>query len=531
MRDIVENSKFADEISSRKTRYIASVDLGTTTIRCFIYTQNVEVVGRAEEKVSLLYPQPGYVEMDPSDLWEKFVNVIKAAIADSGVCPKDIDCLGITTLRATFLTWDRRSGEALHNFIVWKDIRADNLVKEWNNSWTLMGLRFGSSILYNILRQKRYLAASVLKFMNIQVTLRLKWVFENIKRVKDLASQGQVMFGTIDTWLVYKLSGGKVHATDYSNASGTALYDPFIQDWSDIMRGLLSLPKSIYPQLRDSVGEWCTCSPDLFGAPIPITAVVSDQGAALFGACGFRRGDVKITLGTGSFLNVNTGDKAHASISGIYPVHGWKDWEGLIHMAEASSNDNGSVIEWGRKIGLYENASETSDMASSVKSSNNVFFIPAFQGIQAPVNDARATSGFLGLSEDTSRAHMVRAMLESLAFRVYQMYNTVREEADYDLLNLRVDGGVSRNDFMMQMIATLTGKPIERPLCTDSSALGCAFLAGIGAGIWKSRSELLPLSKTERVFKPDMDLQPKLLALMKEWERALQRFTKWQTVP
>ncbi|XP_064101888.1 putative glycerol kinase 5 isoform X2 [Macrobrachium nipponense] len=470
----------------QKGRYIASLDLGTTTIRCFIYNERVEVYGKAEQKVTLLYPSSGQVEIDPNELWEKFVQVIKGAIANANLNAKDICCLGITTQRATFLTWNRQTGEPLHNFITWKDIRADRLVKDWNESWTLRGLRWSASLLYGVLRKKQYLAASVLKFFNIQV-----------------------------------------HATDYSNASGTAIYDPFIQDWSPILTSMLSIPKHILPELRNSVGEWCICSQDLFGAPIPVTAVVSDQGASLFGMCRFRKGDVKITLGTGSFLNVNTGNEAHASINGIYPVHGWKDSEGIIHMAEASSNDNGTIIEWGKNIGLYGNAAETSDLASSVKSSNNVYFIPAFKGIQAPVNDTRATSGFLGLSEETTRAHMVRAMLESLAFRVYQMYRTLHEEADYEFSSVRVDGGVSQNDFMMQMIATLTGKTVERPCNIDSSALGCAFLAGIGAGIWQSRSQLVPAFKVGKIFNPDMELRPKLLAEMKEWERALKRFTKW----
>ncbi|XP_068213774.1 putative glycerol kinase 5 isoform X2 [Palaemon carinicauda] len=437
------------ETSSPQTgRYIASLDLGTTTIRCFIYNERVEVCGKAEEKVTLLYPSSGQVEIDPDELWGKSLQVIHGAITDASIKSKDIHCLGITTQRATFLTWNRQTGEPFHNFITWKDIRADNLVKDWNESWTLKGLRWSCSLLYGVLREKRYLAASVLRFFNIQVNLRLKWILENNETVKEHLSKTNVMFGTIDTWLIYKLSGGKVHATDYSNASGTAIYDPFIQNWSNILTTMLNIPKHILPDLRNSIGEWCICSQELFGSPIPVTAVVSDQGASLFGMCRFRKGDVKITLGTGSFLNVNTGNEAHASING-----------------------------------LYDNPAETSDLASSVQSSNNVYFIPAFKGLQAPVNDARAVSGFLGLSEETTRAHMVRAMLESLAFRVYQMYRTLHEEADYEFSSVRVDGGVSQNDFMMQMIATLTGKTVERPIDTEASALGCAFLAGIGAGI------------------------------------------------
>ncbi|KAK8380201.1 hypothetical protein O3P69_016676 [Scylla paramamosain] len=510
-------------------QYIASLDLGTTTLRCFIYNRKAQLCGRAEEKVTLLYPAPGRVEMDPEELWSKFMIVMSAAISNAGVSPGDIRCLGLSTQRATFITWDRRTGVPFHNFITWKDIRADALVRHWNSCLTMKVVRFGSSLLYLFLRSKRYLAASVLKFMNIQVNMRLKWVLENNEMVKHLADEGHVMFGTIDTWLVYRLTEGKVHATDYSNASGTALYDPYLEEWSTFFLKLLQMPKSLFPELRDSVGDWGMCSARFFGVPIPITAVVSDQGASLFGSCSFERGDVKVTLGTGAFLDVNTGSKVHTSVKGIYPVHGWKDKDGLVHMAEASSNDNGTVIEWGQMIGLYEKASETSELASSVKGSEGVFFIPGFQGIQAPVNDTTATGGFLGLSASTTRAHLVRAMLESLAFRIYQIYRAMLTEADHELLSLRVDGGVAQNDFLVQMIATLTGRPVERPKSTEVSALGAAFLAGMGAGIWKSRKELIPLREVEKTFHPQLELQDHLLNQMKQWEKALHRCTKWHS--
>ncbi|XP_042855882.1 putative glycerol kinase 5 isoform X2 [Penaeus japonicus] len=522
-----QSNQTPDPTPGQEACHIASLDLGTTTLKCFIYNRGMDISGSAEEKVTLLYPSPERVEMDPNELWEKFIKVINNAIADAKISAGDIRCLGLSTQRATFITWDRRTGEPLHNFITWKDIRADDLVTQWNASWRMKGIRFVSSLLYKILRNKRYMAASVLRFMNIQVNMRLKWVLENNERVKKLVQEGNVMFGTIDCWLIYKLSEGKIHATDYSNASGTALYDPFIEDWNSFFLNLLDIPRNILPELRDSVGDWGVCPAKLFGAPIPITAVVSDQGASLCGSCAFNRGDVKITLGTGAFLNVNTGGSAHGSVKGIYPVHGWKDSEGLVHMAEASSNDNGTVIEWGLKIGLYKAPSETKGLAESVNDSNGVFFIPAFQGIQAPLNDANATGGFLGLSANTNKAHLVRAMLESLGFRIYQMYSAMLNEADYELLSLRVDGGVAQNDFLLQMIATLTGKTLERPKSIYMSALGCAFLAGMGAGIWKSREELIPLRQVKKTFEPKWDEQPELLRQMKEWERALQRFTKW----
>ncbi|XP_037776632.1 putative glycerol kinase 5 [Penaeus monodon] len=313
-----QSNQTPDPTPGQEACYIASLDLGTTTLRCFVYDKAMRVCGRAEEKVTLLYPSPERVEMDPNELWEKFVKVINAAISSAGLNAGNIRCLGLSTQRATFITWDRRTGETLHNFITWKDIRADALVTQWNASWKMKIIRFISSLLYKILRKKRYMAASVLRFMNIQVIYLFLNGFGKTTSVgRGFVQEGNVMFGTIDCWLIYKLSEGKIHATDYSNASGTALYDPFIEDWNSFFLKLLDIPRNIFPELRNSVGDWGICPAKLFGAPIPITVVVSDQGASLCGSCGFNRGDVKITLGTGAFLNVNTGNDAHASVKGL----------------------------------------------------------------------------------------------------------------------------------------------------------------------------------------------------------------------
>ncbi|CAL4121626.1 unnamed protein product [Meganyctiphanes norvegica] len=418
-------------------KYIVSLDVGTTTIRCIIYDEKAKVCSKAEENVVLVYPKLERVEIDPDDLWKKCLVVIKKAIHNAGLTARQVHCMGLTTQRATFITWDRKTGKPLHNFITWKDRRSDTLVKEYNNSWMMMGLRIGSTILHKILRKSRYLAASVIRFANIQVTMRLKWVVENNEEFKELLKTKDVLFGTVDTWLLYKLTQGKVHATDYSNASGTGFFDPFVLQWNAFFCKFLNLPMYMLPEVRDSVGDWGTCPAELFGAVIPITAVVSDQGASLFGLGGTARGEVKVTLGTGAFMNVNTGEKSHASVAGIYPVIGWKDREGIAYMAEGSSNDNGTIVDWGKQVGFYNEPAETAALAASVPDTNGVYFIPGFQGIQAPVNDTFATGGFLGLNAEVEKPHLVRAMLESLAFRVAQIFETMRKEAKYELFNVR----------------------------------------------------------------------------------------------
>ncbi|XP_076066344.1 glycerol kinase 5 isoform X3 [Oratosquilla oratoria] len=525
------NREVGTESSTTKAgspSYIASLDLGTTIVRCIVYNERAEQCGAAEAKITLLYPQTGYVEMDPDDVWDKTVSVIKEAIQDAHITASSLRCLGIATQRATFLTWNKETGEPFHNFITWKDIRSETLVKRWNEGFALRALHFGASILYFFCRSKQLLAASVLKFMNVQVVARLKWVLENQEIVKAHVAKNNVYYGTIDTWLVYKLTNGKIFATDYSNASGTALFDPFLLKWSNVVLDLLvGIPKSILPQLKDSVGDWGTCSQHIFGAAVPITAVVADQGAAMVGQRGFKKGDIKVTLGTGAFLDLNTGEKPHASVAGIYPVVGWSDQQGVVYFAEGSSNDNGSIIEWGKSIGLYEDEQETSALAEGVEDSEGVFFIPAFEGLQAPVNDASATGGFIGLSASTKREHMIRAMLESLAFRVNLIFTTLRKEVHHNLLDFRVDGGVSRNDFLLRLISTLTGKVLERPQSTDMTALGCAFLAGLGAGIWKNREELAALPEEVTRFVPRENELKKVSMAAATWEKALKRFTSW----
>ncbi|KAB7502514.1 putative glycerol kinase 5 [Armadillidium nasatum] len=339
--------------------YIMSCDIGTSSLRCIIYNEKAIKICTTHEKIKLLCPQPV-----------------------SNLAASEITCLGLSTQRASFMLWDKITGEPFHNFITWKDVRADTMINDWNSSLLMKAVRLGTGFLYHIMRKKRYLAASILKFQNTHVNMRLKWILENNKKVKEAINKKTLMFGTIDTWLVYQLTNGKVYATDPSNASGTGIYDPYLKEWSGFLIKLINLPKDIFPKVRNTYGKLADISPQHFGASIPITAVISDQGAAMFGGCGFDQGDVKITLGTGAFFDLNTGHEPHTSINGIYPVIGWEDETGIIYMAEGSSNDNGTVIQWGKDMKLYDDYAETSALAESVSDSGGVYFIPSFQGLQ-----------------------------------------------------------------------------------------------------------------------------------------------------
>uniref|UniRef100_A0A1B6DGB8 Glycerol kinase 5 n=1 Tax=Clastoptera arizonana TaxID=38151 RepID=A0A1B6DGB8_9HEMI len=463
--------------------YIASLDVGTTTVRCHIINGLGEEVSRAKQEITLLYPQPGHVEINPDQLWENVVQVIKEAIKGASIQASDIKCLGISSQRCTFITWNRFTGRYYHNLITWKDLRADSIVKRRNNSYSLMCLRGGAKLLYTITRSKRFLAGSVLKLMNAQVVCRLEWVLKNVPGVFEASIQGSALFGTIDTWLLYRLTNGRLHVTDVSCASATALFDPFTMHWADWALYLFQIPVAMLPTVCDTAGDhFGSTSPEILGAAIPIRSSMADQSASMYGSCCFNEGDVKLTMGTGTFLNVNTGKSPHASVAGLYPVVGWRVRDELVYLVEGSSYDTGCLINWIQNMGLVFDVTETSDKASSVIDNGGVYFVPAFSGLQAPVNDCNAAAGFIGIKPTSTTNHVIRAVLESIACRVAQLYNILLEETDFSFARIRVDGGVSRNNFVLQLLSNLTGLITERPQTTEMTSMGAAFLAGLACG-------------------------------------------------
>ncbi|XP_015592528.1 putative glycerol kinase 5 [Cephus cinctus] len=506
-------------------KYIAALDVGTTTVRCHILDESATVIAASAEKVELLYPKPGYVEIDPDQLWSAIQRVVKNAIHESRVEAGSIACLGISTQRGSFTTWNFETGKHYHRFITWKDLRADMMVKEWNSSMTMRGLRTGAHLLYVLSRSKRFLAGSVLKLMNTQMTLRLTWALQHVPGLNEAAINGRAVFGGVDCWLLYKLTGK--HITDASSASATGLFDPFTMQWAGWALNLFKLPRNIFPKVVDTAGAFGNVSKDIFGAEIPICCSMADQAASLFGSGCFQPGDLKVTMGTGTFVNVNTGNEPHASVTGLYPLVGWRLGSELVYVVEGASNDTGTLIEWAKSLGIITQPSETSDLANSVLDSDGVYFVPAFSGLQAPINDQTAAAGFLGVKPTSGRAHLVRSLLESLAFRILLLYDSLRHETRYTYRKIRVDGGVSRNDFLMQLLADLTGLEVERATSSEMSILGIAFLAGLQQGIWKNREELLKLRHVEKCFKPNEERRLQYQPIVSQWKRALDRFKDW----
>lgn len=508
--------------------HVLALDIGTTTIRCYVYDRDMLVKGSASRKVELLHPAPGYVEMDPDTLWAQIKEVIREALDVAGAKDNDVTCLGITVQRNTFINWDRDTGEPFHRFITWQDLRASELVKSWNESYTMKGFSASTKVLHTVTRKKRFLSASVLRFKSAQVTMRLKWVLENNEKLREEAKKGNVQFGTLDTWLLWKLTDGKEIATEYSSASATGIYDAFNLEWSPVVCGLVGLPKDIFPPIKDTSTLFGTCSAELFGSPIPITAMVADQQGAMFGQGCFNEGDINLTMGTGTFIDSHTGNKPHASVAGLYPLIGWKIGEEVVFIAEGMASDTGRCVEWLKELGIFEDVSETSDLAESVPDSNGTYFIPAFSGLQTPINDDKACASIIGIKPNTSKEHIVRAVLESLAFRSKLLFDTVLDETKTELkTSMRVDGGVCNNDFLMQLTADLLGVSLDRPSDLDMASVGAAFLAGLAVGIWKSKEELIKLRKGAKIFEPQPNRLQDYKGTLAEWERAMKRTLGW----
>ncbi|XP_045537418.1 putative glycerol kinase 5 [Papilio machaon] len=510
--------------------YILSLDIGTSTIRSVIYNSRTEIVGNAFNQVVLHYPKPGFVEIDPEELWISINEAVNKSLQDASLSAGQIAAMGISTQRSTFITWSRKTGQPFHRFCTWKDIRADKLVKEWNNSYTWKFIKVGAYILHMVSRSKRFKAGSVFKFSNNQTTLRLVWALNNVQSLKSAVQSGDAMFGTLDTWLLYKLTGNKLHMSDVSSASATGFFDPFTMQWAGWAMTIFGIPMSALPEVVDTAGDHFTSTdPKIFGCAIPIRCCIADQTASMWGSCCFDVGEVKLTMGTGTFFNINTGRTPHASVSGLYPVVGWRLGNELVFSAEGANNDTATVIKWAQSINLFENPSDTADIAMSVSDTDGVYFIPAFSGLGPPYNDCTAGTGLVGIKPSTSKAHLVRAVLEAIAFRTVQLFHCIRSETSYTFHSIRLDGGVSNNDFIAQLVSDLTGLRVERPQQVEMSSLGCAHIVGLHLGIFKSKDDIISLRKIGKVFTPRAHVKKNYEYTFSRWEDAVKRMCGWYT--
>uniref|UniRef100_A0A8D2PJK9 Glycerol kinase 5 n=1 Tax=Zosterops lateralis melanops TaxID=1220523 RepID=A0A8D2PJK9_ZOSLA len=439
------------------------------------------------KQVESLYPHPGWVELDPEVLWSQFIAVIKETVQAAGLHMRQIAGLGISTQRVTFITW--------HKYVCCVFFKMN--LYSFKSINTLL-------LLYPVVN-----------------TFFLICIF--FSQAEEAAKKNNCCFGTVDTWLLYRLTKGSVYATDYSNASSTGIFEPFTKCWSPTLCNLLSIPMSIFPPVKDTSFNFGSTDSEIFGIPIPIMAVVADQQSAMFGECCFHPGDVKLTMGTGGFWNVNTGEHLFASRGSLYPLIGWKIGEEVVYLTEGSISDIGTAIKWAQDIELLTNVDETAEMAKSVADSQGVCFIP---GLQVSGDDPYLCASFMGLNPSTNRNHLVRAILESVAFRNKLLYDIIVEKVNIPLRTIRADGGVSNNSFVMQMTSDLINKKIEKPANVDMSSLGAAFLAGLASGFWTDKKQLKKLRQIEAVFEPQKDSEEYRPA-MDAWLQAMKHSPHW----
>ncbi|XP_037078676.1 putative glycerol kinase 5 [Pollicipes pollicipes] len=498
--------------------FVAALDVGTTSVRCVVLDRRMERRGLCRRPVRLLYPQPEHVEIDPDQLFEAVCEVIRGAISDAGLTADQIATLGISTQRASFTTWSRETGKHYHNIVCWNDRRASDLVRSWNASLMFRLPAHAAWLLHKVTGNPRLQAVSVLRLMNQQVTMRLLWCMQNVASLKADIAREKALFGTVETYLLYRLTGGRLHVSDRTNASVTGFYDPYLMCWSGYARFMFGVaPPSMLPRVVSTTHDFGATRADLLGAAVPLGCVIGDQGASLFGASCARRGDVAVTLGTGSFMDVNTGASPHTSVRGLYPAVAWQRGDEVVFMAEGSAGDTAVSVLWGRQVGLYDAVEETAALAASVPDAGGVLFVPAFSGLAAPVNDFKAAAGFIGVTAATTRAHLTRAILQAIAFRLRQLYDSMRAEAAFPLHHVRVSGGVANNDLVCQLAADVLDVRLERPADVETSVRGAAALA----------AEVDALRRVGRVFTPDKASGDRLRAEMVEWGRAVQRFGQW----
>lgn len=499
-------------------------------MRCFAIDKNGHPVASQFKEVTVLHPQPGYSEIEPEALWLGFKEVISSTLTSGNLDPKEAACMGITCQRNTFCLWNRTTGEPLCNLITWQDLRSVQVCKEWNESMQFKLIHAGAGFMHGITRKKRFLAASIIELRTEQVAPRLYWAFQHVEGARQMAQEGNLCFGTVDTWLLWKLTDGAVHATDYSNVCTTVLYDPYQMKYSDTVLNVLGFEPSILPEVKDTGGLFGHTAEHHFGAEIPITGIISDQTSAMFAQGCWSPGDIKCTLGTGLFLNINTGNKPHASMTGYYPVIGWKMGDEMAYLAEAAFPSCGSVVEWGKRFGLFSDPAETEAMAVSVESSGGVCFVPAFDGFRAPHNDPNSTGSVIGLSHDTRKEHVVRALLESLAYTFKLVFSVAESEIHLKFNRICTDGGVTLNNFVMQLCSDLIGRSIQRPKDVDMTVYGAIYVAGLASGFWKSKEEILQFWDLGKQFNPkekgDKEVRRNLVEY-KCWEMAVERSLQW----
>jgi glycerol kinase len=517
-------------------KYILVNDVGTTGTRTVLFDRETNIVSEVYQEIPQIFPKPGWTEQDPVALFESCVDVTRRTMQEAGVEPKDIAAMGIATQRATSMIWDAETGEPVYNAITWQDTRMSDACEEINHSPLFKMLHVLGRVYQRIaplsegLRKnlvgKMLITAAHFTVTPAQSSAHARWVLDNVPGAQEKAAAGRLLMGTVDSWLVWNYTARAVHATDYSNVSATGMYDPFGMRWSSLLLKPFKLPGDlIFPEIRDTSGDFGVT--EVFGDPIPIKCVVADQQAALFGEACFEKGSVKCTNGTGTFIDINTGDEPLASINRLTPLIAWKIEDNIAYMMEGIISSAGSSIQWLRdNLQIIKEASESEALAQSCEDCGGVYVVPAFTGLTAPYWDPYARGTVIGLTRATSKEQVVRATLESIAYQCKDVIEAMQKDTGIEVRNIKADGGASGNNFLLQFMADILDAKVERPEMLEATALGAAFFAGIAAGMWKYPDDIERIRRVDRVFSPSMDAGVRD-SLYAGWKKAVGRASQW----
>ena len=492
-------------------KYVMALDQGTTSSRCILFNEKGLIESVAQKEFTQIYPTAGWVEHDAMEIWSTQIGVATEAMAKINATATDIAAIGITNQRETTVVWDKRTGKPVYNAIVWQCRRTAPICDELK-----------AKGLENMFREKTGLVVDAY-FSGTKV----KWILDNVEGAREEAENGNLLFGTIDSWLIWNLTKGKVHVTDYSNASRTLLFNIHTLEWDDEILAELNIPKSMLPEVKPSSCVYGYTDSSLFGAEIAIAGAAGDQQAALFGQTCFESGNAKNTYGTGCFMLMNTGEKAFPSKNGLLTTIAW-GLDGKVEYAlEGSIFIAGAAIQWLRdELKLIDNAADTEAFASSVEDTNGVFVVPAFVGLGAPYWDSYARGSIFGLTRGAKKEHLIRATLESLAYQTYDVLKAMQEDSGIELTALKVDGGACANNFLMQFQSDVLGVQVDRPEVIETTALGAAYLAGLAVGYWADKEEVAKNWAISRSFLPEMEVE-KRTELLEGWHKAVKRSLKW----
>lgn len=493
-------------------KYILSIDQGTTSSRAIVFNHAGRIVSSAQKELTQIYPQPGWVEHDPDEIWGTTIGVVADALGKADLRRNHLAAIGITNQRETTVIWDAETNKPIYNAIVWQDRRTAGFCDQLKAEGLSDKIRAKTGLVVDA-----YFSGT-----------KIKWILDSLPEIRQKAKKGQLRFGTIDTWLIWKLTNGKIHVTDYSNASRTLIYNIFDLKWDDELLEILDIPRSILPEVKQSSEVYGKTDQEIFGAEVPIAGIAGDQQAATFGQGCFEQGMVKNTYGTGCFMLMNTGSTAVKSEHGLLTTIAWGLGDQVKYALEGSIFIAGAAIQWLRdELKLLDSAPDSEYFAKKVTDTGGVYVVPAFAGLGTPYWDMYARGVIVGLTRGSSKEHIIRATLESIAYQTRDVLEAMEADSALKLKTLRVDGGAVKNDFLMQFQADILGCAVERPVINETTALGAAYLAGLAVGFWNDQKDLIEKWSRQTLFSPKMEATKRKKSYA-GWKRAVSRAQSWE---